>query len=350
MAYAAGTLLSCRLMKNVFLLSILTLILSVFKGNAQEIEIIESGLKTSFRGLSIVNDRVIWASGSNGTVGRSVDGGKTWNWMTVKGFEKTDFRDIEAFDEKTAVILGISEPAYILKTFNGGENWKLVYSDSTKGVFLDAMEFWDDGHGMAVGDPIDGKLYIVQSIDNGNRWKKFPSDKLDKPVTGEAFFASSGTNIRQLNRDYAVMVTGGLKSRILLSGVLYDLPLQQGTESSGANSVAVWFRGNGTHRIVVTGGDFSKPALANDVCVYSTDLGKTWKKPVTGPFGYRSCVEFIDKKILITCGTTGVDMSFDGAENWKNISKESFHVVRRAKKGNAVFLAGGNGRLGKLKY
>ena len=82
--------------------------------------------------------------------------------MTVKGFEKTDFRDIEAFDEKTAVIMGISEPAHILKTFNGGESWKLVYADSTKGIFLDAMDFFFDGRGVVIGDPINGRMYMAQ--------------------------------------------------------------------------------------------------------------------------------------------------------------------------------------------
>ncbi len=84
---------------------------------AQSIEILTTGTKTSLRGLSAVDDQIVWVSGSNGTVGKSLDGGLSWVWMTVKGFEKTDFRDIEAFDEKTAVIMGISEPAHILKTF-----------------------------------------------------------------------------------------------------------------------------------------------------------------------------------------------------------------------------------------
>src|SRR5450432_3186532 len=84
-------------------------------------ELLTSGTKTSIRGLSVVNDNVIWVSGSNGTVGKSTNSGKTWNWVIVKGFEKTDFRDIEAFDASTAIIMGIADPAYILKTTDGGE-------------------------------------------------------------------------------------------------------------------------------------------------------------------------------------------------------------------------------------
>src|SRR5215218_2641222 len=78
-----------------------------------EVEILASGVNTSIRGLSVVNDNVIWTSGSNGTIGKSLNGGKTWKWIVVKGFEKTDFRDIEAFSATSAVIMGIAEPAYI---------------------------------------------------------------------------------------------------------------------------------------------------------------------------------------------------------------------------------------------
>jgi photosystem II stability/assembly factor-like uncharacterized protein len=92
---------------------------------------------------------LVWASGSNGTVARSVDGGKTFEWLTVTGYEKRDFRDIEAFDANTAIIMGISEPAIILKTKDGGKSWYKVFEDSTKGMFLDAMDFlnkkiWND--------------------------------------------------------------------------------------------------------------------------------------------------------------------------------------------------------------
>src|SRR5215831_7049225 len=88
------------------------------QGHSPAIEMLTNGTNTSLRGLSVVNDNVIWVSGSNGTVGRSTNGGKDWKWYQVKGFEKTDFRDIEAFDGVTAVIMGVGEPAYILRTID----------------------------------------------------------------------------------------------------------------------------------------------------------------------------------------------------------------------------------------
>lgn len=133
-----------------------------------------SGTKTSLRGLSVVNDNIVWVSGSNGTVGKSTNGGKNWKWFTVKGFEKSDFRDIEAFDAVTAVIIAVAEPGYILKTNDGGETWKVVYENKTKGMFLDAMEFWNEQSGIVIGDPIDGRFFITRSFDGGNTWQDIP--------------------------------------------------------------------------------------------------------------------------------------------------------------------------------
>src|SRR5215203_3372396 len=118
------------------------------------VTILTEGTNTSLRGLSVVTDYVVWVSGSNGTVGKSTNGGKDWRWFIVKGFEQTDFRDIEAFDASTAIIMGTGEPAYILKTTNGGESWKVVYENKSRGMFLDAMEFWNADAGIVIGDPI----------------------------------------------------------------------------------------------------------------------------------------------------------------------------------------------------
>src|ERR1051326_2196906 len=90
------------------------------------INILDSERKTSLRGLSVVDDNIIWASGSNGTVARSVDGGKTFEWLTVQNYEQRDFRDVEALDANTALIMAVAEPAIILKTKNGGKTWKKV--------------------------------------------------------------------------------------------------------------------------------------------------------------------------------------------------------------------------------
>ena len=134
------------LMRLLKTFSILFILVNAFVaiGQTPTIEILESGNKVSIRGLSVVTNKIIWASGNKGMVAKSTNGGKTFDWIKVAGFEKRDFRDIEAFDKNTAIIMGVDAPAIILKTTDGGKSWNKVLEDSTKGMFLDAMDFSDN--------------------------------------------------------------------------------------------------------------------------------------------------------------------------------------------------------------
>jgi photosystem II stability/assembly factor-like uncharacterized protein len=328
--------------KILFLLSFFP----VFCGMAQTVKVLNSGTKTSIRGLSVVDDKTVWVSGSNGSVGRSMDAGKTWTWMTVKGFEKTDFRDIEAFSKTTAVIMGIADPAYILRTIDAGNTWQLVFEDKTKGMFLDAMEFWNEQSGIVIGDPLNGRFYVARTFDGGQSWQGIPEQLRPVADSGEACFASSGTNIRKLTNKEAIFITGGLVSNVHIRDHKIRLPLIDGKESTGANSIAV----KNKKTWMVTGGDFNTKDNTTKNAATSFDAGKTWKQPAVPPTGYRSCVEYLKKKQWITCGLNGVDITNDDGNTFANISKEGFHVVRKAKKGTAVYFAGGGGKIGKLEW
>lgn len=313
------------------------------------VKVLQSGKRVSFRGLSVVTDKVVWASGSNGTVVRSVDGGDNWEWMTVPDYEKRDFRDIEAFDANTAIIVGIAEPAVILKTNDGGKSWRKVFEDTAKGMFLDAMAFFDNRNGAVIGDPVkNNQAFEAYTTDQGETWQKrmyYAYPNAHTLEEGEAFFASSGTNLHMLTATgHFLMVSGGKASRLFHTGEKYPLPLMQGKESTGANSVAVFKN----RKAVIVGGDFSKDAIDTGNCVLVNLETMAFSKPQTNPHGYRSCVVFLNKNKLVACGTSGVDISTDGGNHWTLIAKESFHVVQKAKKGKAVFLAGGNGKLAKL--
>jgi photosystem II stability/assembly factor-like uncharacterized protein len=318
---------------------------------AQHIQMLTDSNKNSFRGLSVVSDQVLWVSGTHGTVGRSLDGGKNWQWITVKNHEKRDFRDIEAFDSKRAIVLAISEPAEILKTTDGGKTWKLVFSDSTRGMFLDAMDFWNQESGIVLGDPVRGRFFIARTFDGGSSWHPIPDDELPKADSGEGCFAASGTNVRKLDRESACFVSGGLKSRLYLRDKVIDLPIIQGKETTGANSVAIQDNRKlqGGMRLIVVGGDFGRDSSREKNCFLTRDGAKSWIAPSNPPHGYRSCVEFLDADRLICCGTSGIDVSSDGGMNWKLISKESYHVCQKAKKGKSVFLAG-NGHIARLNW
>ena len=83
------------------------------------------------RGLSVVDQNVVWASGTGGTVIRTTNTGSDWDVMNVPGADKLDFRDIEAFDATTAYILSIGngDNSRIYKTTDGGKTWQLQFTN-----------------------------------------------------------------------------------------------------------------------------------------------------------------------------------------------------------------------------
>ena len=220
---------------------------------AQTVEVLTVGTKTSLRGLSVVSDKTVWVSGSSGTVGISLNGGNSWKWMNVQGYEKRDFRDIEGFNDSTAIIMAVDEPSYILKTSNAGKSWKVVYANADKGMFLDAMDF-SGKNGIVIGDPIMGKFFIAKTNDAGDTWQDVPFANRAVADSGEACFASSGTNVRLLKNNRPIFISGGVSSHLFLQNKKVILPIIQGKESTGANSVAY----KNKKMFIVVGGDFNK--------------------------------------------------------------------------------------------
>lgn len=315
---------------------------------AQAITVIEQGQKTSIRGLSMPTASVVWASGNNGKVAKSVDGGKTFRWMTVEGYSKRDFRDIEAFDSSTAIIMAVDTPAIILKTTDGGETWKKVFEDQRPGMFLDAMDF-SGNNGVVIGDPINGKTFMAVSKDKGDSW--VPKETLDFMMDGEAFFASSGSNIKLLGPKTGfktLFVSGGIQSRLFYNGNPIKLPMQSGKSSTGANGLAL--HPNKKQGIII-GGDFANDKRSDSaILLFSLSPKVTFSQPVNPPAGYKSAVVFLSNTTVLACGTSGVDLSLDAGLNWKNISNLGFHVAVTSPDGKFGMVAGGNGRIAKVLF
>lgn len=314
---------------------------------AQEIKSLQSGKNTSIRGLSVVDNSVAWASGSNGYVANTKNGGKTWIWKQLPGYEKFDFRDIEAFSAQEAIIMSAGSPAVILKTTDGGLSWEEVYRNESPDIFLDGMDFWDRRRGIVYGDPIKGQMQLLRTKDGGKSWEDISANLQESLADGEASFAASGTAIRTASKGQVWIATGGSKSRIFFSDDyakswnFFPIPILQGNNSSGPFSIAFLDTQTG----IAAGGDYLKDTLRRNNLVLTRDGGFSWFEPDVHPFGYRSAVEYLNKNVVIATGTSGTDISYDGGKTWKNISKEGFNAVRKAKQGNWVLLAGSKGRI-----
>src|SRR3954468_803666 len=87
-----------------------------------EWELQNSGVSARLRGLSAVSPQVAWASGANGTVLRTIDGGVNWHLRPVSGAPTLDFRDVDAISDRVAYVLSIGprEASRIYKTTDGG--------------------------------------------------------------------------------------------------------------------------------------------------------------------------------------------------------------------------------------
>ncbi len=101
-----------------------------------------SNTTADLRGIHSIGGGVAWASGTNGTVLRTEDGGYVWQSCTVPpGAEKLDFRGIQAFDANTAIVMssGKGDLSRLYKTTDGCHSWKLLFTNPDKDGFWDAI-------------------------------------------------------------------------------------------------------------------------------------------------------------------------------------------------------------------
>jgi len=311
----------------------------------------EVTVKSSFRGLSVVDDSVVWVSGSNGWIGRSTDGARNWKFNQVTGFEKLDFRSLYGFDSKRAIIANAGSPAHILQTTDGGNTWQLVYQNNHPDAFFDGVGFWNEREGMIYGDPIQGRMLLLITKDGGRTWNELPESQRPILKNGEASFAASGTGIRCYDKSTVIISTGGKTSRLFTSGnsgkswKIVAPPIIHGESSTGIFSVAFRDKKNG----VVVGGDFQKDSLNVKHILLTKDAGKTWTQPISPTRGYRECVEYISSNVLIATGPSGTDISYNEGNDWQSLSDEKgFHAVRKARKGKLVVITG-SGRISRVK-
>ena len=335
-------------MKILFLTA--TLILSSFATPGQWVRQSVS-TSASFRGLSVVSDKVVWASGTGGTVIRTIDGGRTWDVITVPGAEKLDFRDIEAFNANAAYILSIGngEDSRIYKTVDGGKTWKQQFINKNPKAFFDAIACWDAKNCIAMSDPVDGH-YLLISTNDGETWSPIASNQLPAAKDGEAAFAASGTCLYINPRSgHVFLVSGGTDARVFKSSdrgktwTSVQSPIVKGTAGSGIFSIAMRDAMNG----IIVGGNYEKPKEAANTIGSTRDGGKSWTLG-NGLTGYRSAVAYIDGRTVIAVGTNGTDISYDRGGTWKKIGSEDLNAVAANGK-KMVWAVGPKGGVYRLK-
>ncbi len=330
----------------------LPLFISLTFGQSISLVTLDSRVESSFRGLSVVNQKVVWVSGTGGTVLRTIDGGKNWENISVPNMEKIDFRDVEGFNKNTAIVMGIASPARFYKTTDGGQNWKLVYFDDREGVFFDGMSFWNKNDGIAFSDPVDGQHLLIRTTDGGNTWHEIPKEGFPHKLNPEFGFAASGTGIPVQGRKTVWLGMGGVKSRVFksedggMNWSVAETPVVHGGQSTGIYSVAFKNKKVG----ISVGGDYTNQSIKNTMA-YTNDGGATWHLPEKQTHQYRECVAHYRGNIFFAVGPSGFDMTTDNGKNWHPHYWEvnNLTAVAFAKRSNVGFAVGKGGQIYKIK-
>lgn len=316
----------------------------------------QSGTNAEFRGLAVVDARTVWASGTRGRVARTIDGGATWRVDSIPGTASLDFRDIHALGANLAWAMSAGpaeqNQAQIFRT-DDGAHWTRQIAMTDSGVFLDALAFWDERHGIAMSDPLHGRLFILTTDDGGRTWSRVPTESAPPVLPGEAAFAASGTCLAiEGTSNVWIGTGGGARARVFRSTDrgrtwrVSDTPVHAGGQAAGIFSVAFT---DATHGVVV-GGDYTKPRGAFDNVALSDDGGQTWRL-ARGPLpqGYMSGVSYVpgtSGRSLVAVGLGGTAVSNDRGESWLMVDTVGYNSVAFASV-DAGWAVGPRGRIAR---
>jgi photosystem II stability/assembly factor-like uncharacterized protein len=300
--------------------------------SAQAWQATPSGTSAELRGLSVVSDKVAWASGAKGTVLRTVDGAH-WQAMQVPDADKIDFRDIHAVDAKTAIAMGAGPGAAsrIYRTEDGGASWKLMATNQVLDGFWDAMAFWDKDNGILFGDPVKGSFQVYTTGDGGASWHEVAAKGLEA-MPNEGAFAASGTCLTVAGSNDAWIATGGsATSRVFHSpdrGKTWraqSTPIPAGAAARGVFSVAFLNAKEG----FAAGGDYKETQMAGINGARTEDGGASWTPAPVQPAGYMSVVVPVPgaPRAFVAAGLAGSGFSRDGGRSWTVLDKTPMNTV-----------------------
>jgi len=315
-----------------------------------------SGTDASFRGMSVVDNNIVWISGTRATFAWTNDAGRSWHPGKVAAANSFDFRAVHAFSLDTALLMvSAQDTALIYRTTDRGRTWMRQYQNISKGAFLDGMAFFDSRHGLAVGDPMNGRFVILETNDGGQHWSRIPDAGLPPALPGEGAFAASGTSLVTCGPKDVWLGTGGAAtSRVFHSSdggwnwSVVDAPIKAGVASAGIFSLACRDR----RHLIAVGGNYSKPDASAVTIARSDDGGSTWiPSTPQASTGFLSGVAYFDRgakgERLIAVGTEGTSFSVDSGVTWSRLDSLSLNVVMSGTD-SAVWAAGARGKVATL--
>ena len=318
-------------------------------------QLTQTGVDARFRGLAAVSRDTAWAAGSKGTVLRTVDGGLSWRNVSPPGAAELQFRDIEAFDARRAVVLAIGEgeASRVFRTEDGGATWTESFRNTDPRAFYDCITFFDRRHGLAMSDPVDGKYRILSTRDGGKSWEVLPDAGMPAALPGEAGFAASGQCLVSSGpKDVWLATGGGATARVLHSGdrgltwTVAESGIPAGDPARGVFALAFRDRAHG----LAVGGDYRPDQSSPQAAARTGDGGATWRSAAAPVNGYRSGVAWLphSRTAALAVGPTGTDLTRDGGRTWRTVDTGSYDTVDCTVDGGC-WAAGEKGRVARLE-
>jgi hypothetical protein len=365
----------------------------------------DSGTTAGLRGIDSVDGAVAWASGTGGTVLKTIDGGMHWQKCAVPDGTTDgatlDFRGVQAWDADTAIVMasGPGEKSRLYKTTDGCRTWKLVFTNpDSPGGFWDAFvaHAKETGSGdacIAGSRVVTGTILGDPAVHKSNQWDTTkllsfylanfevgitcPKDELSPSessifaLPAEAAFAASNSVLERLGPGSYWMAVGtrliqlnvGLTVPSHFAAWSYcdiSIPFSQHSASAGVFSFAIrpgsseppkaikiggfdWKTPSCLKAdMVVVGGDYSAINDQRDTSAFTGGTNK-FQVAQTPPHGYRSSVQWSEiLKLWITAGTNGSDVSRDDGKTWQPLDNGNWNAL------SLPFVVGPNGRIARL--
>jgi photosystem II stability/assembly factor-like uncharacterized protein len=283
-----------------------------------------------------VDTAVVWASGTAGTVLRTLDGGRTWTPRPVHDADALQFRDVHAFGADTAWVLAIGngDASRIYRTTDGGASWTAQFVNTDSAAFYDCLVMLDARTGFVYGDATRGRTHVLRTADAGATWTLLPPEAVPAPLEGEGAYAASGRCVARGSATRAYVATGGPGSRLFVSDDAartfraLETPFARGP-SAGTSALAFTdaMRGAGV------AGDMT--ALRTDTLraavAVTTDGGTTWTlRPRPPRPGALAGVAWVPgpaahpfAETLVVTGFGGAFASVDGGRSWVVLTDEA---------------------------
>jgi hypothetical protein len=351
----------------------------------------DSGTTAGLRGIDSVDGTVAWASGTGGTVLKTLDGGAHWTQCDLPDAAKDgatlDFRGVQAWDAKTAIVMasGPGDKSRLYKTTDGCKTWKPVFKNTDKDGFWDAIQITGLNTALLIGDPLPKlefshfktKKYfhfpLYGTVDRGETWTRLDRDNLfarsdenEKPIQS-IFAASNSSLLETAHHNWILFVTGGKVASLKLLQFIDNpdpllcksactvtggavLPLSS-SPTAGGFSLAVRDGNSPNPTLIAVGGDYSKFEVSDGT---AATCKRELKDPpfmtffkceasITPPHGYRSAVQWSEAlKAWITVGTNGSDISRDDGKTWQPLDNGIWNAL------SLPFVVGPNGRIARI--